>query len=342
MTVPAQALLADPEWLAHRFVESDDAFRFIRLPRADHAGAAFLTDDYLGPREVGGDVAAAQCLALPGDAPLGLIFHSAFCGSTMLLRALDRPGLAMGLSEPVVLNDVVGFRRRGADPRAVARAADAAMRLLARPFGPGEAVVIKPSNVVNPLAELLLMLRPKAQAIFLHAPLETFLISVVRKGLPCRLWVRELLEGYLRENFVQLGFEPQDHFRQSDLQVAAVGWLAQHLHFARLAARLGPERLRSLDADRMTADPAAAIAATAAHFGLTLAPEALGEIVSGPAFTRHSKSGAAFTAETRANEYAAARAAHGEEIELVLRWAAQVAERAGIAMQAPAPLLAQA
>ena len=43
------------------------------------------------------------------------------------------PQLAMywreHLSEPQALNDVVGFRRRGADPRAVARAADAATRL---------------------------------------------------------------------------------------------------------------------------------------------------------------------------------------------------------------------
>lgn len=341
MSQSVPALLSDPEWLAHRFVEAGDAFRFIRLPRHDHQGAAFLTDDYLAGREIGGDVPASQCLTLSGDTPLKFIFHSAFCGSTMLLRGLDRPGMAMGLSEPVVLNDVVGFRRRGGDPRAVARAADAATRLLARRFGPGEAVVVKPSNVINPLAELMLMLRPQATAIFLYAPLETFLISVARKGLPCRLWVRELLEGYLREGFVELGFEPEDYFRQSDLQVAAVGWLAQHAHFARLAGKLGPQRLRSLDADRMTADPGAAIAAAAGHFALGLSDQALAEITAGPAFTRHSKSGASFTAETRQTEYAAARAAHGDEIDLVLRWAGQVAQGAGIAMEGGYPLLAQ-
>ncbi|HEX4848586.1 MAG TPA: hypothetical protein VFV30_10620, partial [Novosphingobium sp.] len=101
-------LLADAEWLAHRYVESDDTFRFVRVPRADHSAIPFLTDDLLGARTAGGDLPADACLALPGDAPLGLVFHSAFCGSTMLTRALDRPGMAMGLSEPVVLNDVVG------------------------------------------------------------------------------------------------------------------------------------------------------------------------------------------------------------------------------------------
>lgn len=335
----AADLLADPEWLAHRFVESDDTFRFVHVPRSVHAGVPFLTDQYLGERQTGGDVPARECLALRADARLGYLFHSAFCGSTMLVRALDRIGAAMGLSEPLVLNDVVGFRRRGADPRAVARAADAATRLLARPFGPGEMVVVKPSNLINPLAELLLALRPQAPALFLYAPLETFLISVARKGLGCRLWVRELLEGYLHEGFVDLGFSMQDHFRQSDLQVAAVGWLAQHRHFARLAQRLGPERLRSLDADRMTARPGEAIAAVASHFGIGLSPAETEEITTGPAFSRHSKSGASFTPEDRRSEYAAARAAHGEEIAMVLEWAAAVADGAGVAMEGPFPLL---
>lgn len=340
MTASSPALLADPEWLAHRFVESADAARFIRVPRGDHGAVPFLTELYLGEREPGGEVPLRECLALPGDARLGLLFHSAFCGSTMLVRALDRAGTAMGLSEPVILNDLVGMRRRGADPRAVARAADAATRLLARPFGAGEAVIVKPSNVVNPLAELLLALRGQARGLFLYAPLETFLISVARKGLGCRLWARELLEGQLRDGFLaELGFTPEDLFRQTDLQVAAVGWLAQHRHFARLAAKLGPERLRSLDADRMTARPAEAIAGAAAHYGLDLSAAEVAEIAAGPAFTRHSKSGDAFTPEDRRAEYAAARSAHGDEIDKVLEWAGVVASGAGIAMEGAFPLL---
>ncbi|MGH6785457.1 MAG: hypothetical protein ACREBO_01395 [Novosphingobium sp.] len=331
--------LADAEWYAHRFVESDDAFRFIRLPRGDHAGFPFLTDEYLGAHEIGGDVPTAQCLAAAGKRPLHLLFHSAFCGSTMLLRALDRPGTAMGLSEPLTLNDVVGIRRRGAPPAAVARTADAALRLLARPFGAGEAVVVKPSNMINPLAELLMKLEPEGRAVFLHAPLETFLISVARKGLPCRLWARELLEGYLREGFVDLCFAPEDYFRHSDLQVAAVGWLAQHAWFARLAERLGPGRLRSLDADAMAADPPAAIAAVAGHYGLALSDAAVADIAAGPAFSRHSKSGAAYTPANRAADYATAREAYGAEIEMVVEWARRVAETAGVDLAARYPLL---
>lgn len=341
MTADANSLLTDAEWLAHRYVEQSDSFRFSRLPRADHASMPFLTDDCLGQRQSGGDLPAESCLTLPGDARLSFIFHSAFCGSTLLTRALSRPYMAMGLSEPVLLNDLVGFRRRGAEPRALARLADLSTRLLARPFGPDEAIIVKPSNVVNPLAELLLALRPVANAVFLYAPLETFLVSVVRKGLACRLWVRELLAGYLREGFVALGFKPEDHFLHSDLQVAAVGWLAQHAHFQRLANRFGPDRIRSLDADLLNAKPAEALAAAAAHFGLSLSEAEIVEIVSGPTFTRHSKFGQSFTPENRAEEYASARVAHRDEIDRVVDWAMQVAQGAGISMEGPFPLLDQ-
>lgn len=341
MTAGGAIDLTDAEWFAHRFVESDDTFRFIRLPRADHAKVPFLTDAYLGERRIGGDVPTAECLAQVAPQPVHFLFHSAFCGSTMLVRGLDRAGVAMGLSEPVALNDVVGFRRRGAPPAAVARTADAALRLLGRPFAPGEAVVIKPSNVLNPLAELLLSVAPRGKAVFLYAPLETFLISVAGKGLPCRLWARELLEGYLRDGFVEFGFASEELFRQSDLQIAALGWLAQQRHFARLSAKL-PGRFASLDADAMTAAPAEAIGAVANHLGLALDAAAIDEIVAGPAFTRHSKSGAAFTAEDRAAAYAATRAAHDEELALVLEWARRVAESAGMNLAGAEPLLAQA
>lgn len=335
---------ADATWLAHRLVEGADAVRFAHVPRAAHDAMAFLTDDgftaHFGAMPPQVDVPAAQLLASTAKRPLGLLFHSAFCGSTLLTRALAEPGAAMGLSEPVILNDVVGMRSRGAPPAAVARAADLALRLLARPFAPNEGVVIKPSNLLNPFAELLMALAPDSRALFLYAPLETFLISVVRKGLPCRLWVRELMAGYLQAGIVApLGISPEDVFRQSDLQVAATGWLAQHRLFSALAQRLGPERLRTLTSEQLTSDPARTIGAAAAHYGLALDDAAAARIAAGPAFTRHSKSGAAFTPEQRRVEYAAARAAHAEEIDLVCAWAQQVADQAGITMDTPNPLL---
>lgn len=239
----------------------------------------------------------------------------------------------MGLSEPVLLNDVVGLHRRGERKGAdLARLLDDSVALLGRPWAPGESVIVKPSNILCGLQRPILAVRPQSRAILLHAPLKTFLISVARKGLWCRLWVRELLEGLLRDGLVDLGFGASDFFRQSDLQVAAVGWLAQHRQFALLAAHF-PDRVRSLNSETMLADPDGVVGAVASWFGLPAE-----RFANHSAFTRHSKSGDSFSTAERAGEQAAALVAYGDEIDKVVAWAEVLANRNEIGMELPLPL----
>lgn len=332
-------ILADPEWLAHRYDESRDEVRLRHVARGRHGEVPFLTDACLGAAEQTIAVPMGEVVRHASAAPLRFVFHSAFCASTLLARAFDNPGRSMGLSEPVILNDVVGVRRRGARPADVARLLDGAMRLLSRPFGAGEQVIVKPSNVVNPLAAAMLAIRPETRAVILYAPLPVFLASVARKGLWCRLWARELLEGLLTDGIVDLGMTPQDHFRQSDLQVAAVGWLAQHALFARLAREHGPDRVRTLDSETFLSRPAEGLAALAGHFGMTPSAGQFDGGAGSPAFTRHSKSGGEFSLQERADQQRAARDAHAEEIETVVQWAGAVAQSARIDLRLPHPAM---
>ena len=327
------------QWLAHRYDPVHDAVQFRLVPRDVHARATFLIDEYLGddaPVILRRDEAVGAALA-PG--PVHFVFHSAFCLSTLLARAFDLPGKSMGLKEPVILNDIVGWRHRDAvPPQRVAPVVDGALRLLARPFAHGEATIIKPSNVVNALAPGMLTLRREARALLLHAPLPVYLRSVAKKGLDGRLWVRDLLVKLLRDGIVDLGFGPQDYLALTDLQVATVGWLAQHALFARMTAQFG-ERVRSLDSEKLLARPAEAIAAVAELYAITLTRVEVAGIVAGPAFTTHSKDRRAFDPTARDAEYDASAAAHGDEIDKVLVWADAVARGAGVAMVLPSPLI---
>ncbi|WBH15400.1 hypothetical protein [Sphingomonas radiodurans] len=327
---------ADPTWLAHRYDPADDRVMYRHLPRAMHRDGPFLTDELVGdrPKTILARSEAVSA-ARSNAAPVNFVFHSAFCASTMLVRAFDTPGVSMGLSEPVLLNDVVGIHRRGERTGAdLARLLDEAVTLLARRWSAGEHVVIKPSNILCGLQRPLLALRPDAHAILLFAPLRTFLISVARKGLWCRLWVRELLQGLIRDGLIDFGFAPADYFRLSDLQVAAVGWLAQHRQFAALATQF-PARIRTIESERLLSNPDGALRAAAALFGVS----DIDAVAMNPALVRHSKSGVAFSASDRADEHAAALAAHGDEIDKVHAWALTLAETAGVAMTLPLPLL---
>ncbi|WP_409644677.1 hypothetical protein [Sphingorhabdus sp.] len=324
------AMWKDGEWLAHRYDASTDTFQLRYVNRPMHNAATFATDEYLGIEQNPVVVARRDARDLVEQTDkLHFILHSAFCASTMLANAFDLPGVSMGLKEPVVLNDVVGFRRRGGAPAAVAELLGDALAMLARPFGQDQAVIAKPSNIFNALAPAALTMRPNSKAILLYAPLPVFLLSVARKGLWCRLWCRELLEGQIRDGMVNLGFDMSDFFRQSDLQVAAVGWLAQQKLFSLIAQKFGPERIATLDSEALTANPGKALQAAAMHFGISdhgAANEAH------PAFSTHSKFGGSFRAEDRRAEYDLAHKAHGDEIEKVLVWAQAVADSADIAL----------
>jgi hypothetical protein len=334
--------LADAGWLAHRYDPGHDAVHFLPVARAAHRAAPFLTDEFLPKGVEPLVVRRRDAMALvPPPAPLHFVFHSAYCCSTLLARAFDRPGWAMGLKEPVIFNDIVGWRRRGGQGPDMASVLDDVLTLLARPFAPGEAVVVKPSNIVNDMALAMLTLRPRSQALLLHAPLRTYLASIAKKGLDGRLWVRTLLLGQLDDKMIDLGFTPRDHLGHSDLQVAAVGWLVQQALFTRLVAQFGPGRVATLSSAVLMQDPAAVMERLATHFALALDDAALAEIVAGAAFTRHSKFDDAFTADQRLAEHRAAEQIHGDEIDKVAQWAEVVARSAGIALVLPAPLLGE-
>ena len=334
MLQDAARTVADPEWLAHRYDERHDAFHYRHVTRARHAEVGFATDDYLGREDNPVTLPREEAARLvKGEAPIHFIFHSAYCASTMLVRALDVPGSAMGISEPVILNDMTGWRKRGAEVRRHAMVMNDVLGQLSRPWGDGEAVVVKPSNIFNSLAMGAMHLRPSARALLLYAPIEEFLLSIARKGMWCRLWARELLESLLLDGMVDLGFEPRDYLRQTDLQVAAVGWLAQHQLFHRMAAHYGPERVATLDSETLTRDAAAKLASVARHFGLS--EQAPSAYAAHPAVGRNSKSGAAFERGERQMDQTRAREVYGDEIEKVAEWIRVVGERRGISLELP-------
>ena len=330
------AVARDPSWFADRYDPGHDAVHFRWLTRADHRAATFLTDEYLPAGAAKVVIGRRDALAAePATGPIHFIFHSAFCCSTVLARAFDAPGAAMGLKEPALLNDLVGWKARGAAAGDLATVLDSGLTLLARPFAPHEAVVVKPSNVVNGFASAMLTVRPGARALLLHAPLATYLGSIARKGMTGRLWARDLLVKQIADGTQWPGMTAAEFIGQSDLQAAAIGWLAQHALFARLAARF-PDRVRTLDSTALMADPAATLTALGALFGLALDVPA---VVAGPAFSTHSKHGTAFDAAARAAELATAET-YADEIGKVAAWTTAVAATVGLDLVLPAPLLA--
>ncbi|MFZ9396262.1 MAG: hypothetical protein ACO25F_09415 [Erythrobacter sp.] len=327
----------DPAWLAHRYDESNDTIRFVRYERHERAAVPFLIDGLLPSREFQ-PLSRSEARQQAGDAPVHFIFHSGFCCSTLLAAALDQPGLASSFSEPTILNDAIGWRLRGAPVGDVGELVDDALRLLGRPFAGDPASILKPSTVVNGLAEAMLAIRPQARAVLMYAPLRDFLISIAKKGLEGRLWVRDLLLKCRAERRTEvLGFSDYDLLGQTDLQVAALDWLMQQAVFARLVERF-PDRVRSLSSESFLGQPEETIRLASALFGLPLKPENVASAMNG-AMRQNSKDGSPFGPHERRKDYDAAYRAHADEVDKVLVWAEHVAKAAGLTMSLPEPLI---
>ncbi|MBW6522025.1 hypothetical protein KZ810_00800 [Sphingomonas sp. RHCKR47] len=329
-----RSTISQAEWLVHRYDAPRDAFQMIQVDRATRAGIPFLVDEHLGTPSL----RAFRRADLPAcsTAPMHFIFHSAYCCSTLLARSLDVPGVATTLKEPQVLNDMVGWRHRGATPAQIRPVLDQSLALLARPFEDAESVIVKPSNVVNALIGGMLSLRTDAHALLMYAPLPVFVASIARKGMWGRLWVRDLLKKQLADGIVDLGFSPGDYLLHTDLQAAAVGWLAQQALFTRLATAM-PHRVRLLSSEVLVSQPARSIDAVAKLFGLRLEEKSVAALVADN-FTRDAKTGAAFEVGRRSQDQADGLALHRDEIEKVVVWAHAVAEAAGVAIAPPAAL----
>lgn len=322
-----EAIIRDPCWFPHRFDAARRQILFVRLTREQHRAAAFLDDRHLG------EGLASQAMPIdaidPNAVPQGrlhFIFHSAFCCSTLMAAALDVPGRVFALKEPVILNDVALAARRGLDPRDL----DRILALLARPFGPGEAVVAKPGNEANTAMRPLLAARPAARALLMSSPVEGFLASVASKGMWGRLWGRRVYAGLRPFQPRDPGYSDADLFQQTDLQVAALVWLAHRGQFAELT-QAAPGRYRTLLAERLLGERAASLAAISDWFELGLTAAEIIEIAEGPVFQRNAKrADESFDADARAASRARAESAHGEEIAMVSQWAAAIADHVGL------------
>ncbi|MBS0295204.1 MAG: hypothetical protein JSR45_02760 [Proteobacteria bacterium] len=316
----SEPALRDAAWFLHAIDLAGRQARFTRTNRQ-----ALSAQSFLDPRwSRAGAAETALPLDALADAPEpprspGIIWHSAFCCSTLIAACLDKPGKALALKEPMALVNLAqpppGVA--AAHPRLVR----GAVRLLGRAFEGRERVVIKPSNAANDLIEA--MAPAAGPMLFLHSNLRWFLLSVVRGGEQRRAWVRPLLIRRLgADELRRLGL---DLALLTDLGAAALLWRLQMAEFEAAVARYGPERTRLLDCETFLAAPERTLSELDAFFELGLGEAHVLETVRGPAFFRHAKNPrAAFDLTRHRRDLALAEQSLGQDLGLIIDWSARV------------------
>jgi hypothetical protein len=326
--------VTDARWFPLRFDAREDAIQFAWVSAEMQRAVTFLSDLRPGldqlrvlPRA---EVAKVQVY----EAPLHLILHSGLDGSTLLARALAQPGIVTTLKEPPILTDISAYGLR-APPIEAERIRRQVTRLLARAFCPGEAIVVKMSSIGNGLVAAMTAERPASRILCMHAPLATMLASLAAKGPEGRKAGRRLYFGLKNSLLGELGFTETELLEKSDLQLAALAWVAIQQLIGEAARRFGPERVRSISSEQLIDRPREALAAIAAHFGILLE---IDQRVAAGVFDRHAKTGQPFNAAMRAKAREETLHVHGKEIERIVEWAREVAAARDLACDLPYPL----
>ncbi|MBD58928.1 MAG: hypothetical protein CL808_02235 [Citromicrobium sp.] len=324
MTDP-RTLLADPHWLPHRIDPGARTIEFLQLERAALAEPAFLADRQ-GPTQALPWAEVQNAVAETGAAetgPIHFVFHTAFCRSTLLARALEIPGVSAGLSEPGVFAGLVNAGSAG-EPLV-----KPVVDLLSRPWGQGEAVFAKPTNHANRLIPALMNAAPQARAILMTNPLPSFLAAVIRKGMMGRRWARQLYLELMGYAGMDLGMDGREQFAMTDLQAGGLAWFLNQRYFDAVARQYG-DRVRVLDGDRFDAERAQTLAAIGSFTGVGIDAGRAREIAEGPVFTRDAKTGRDYADKAREDAAATQSAVVEDEIAKVGEWIGLIAKQAGL------------
>ena len=328
----AEEVASDPEWLPHTFDVEGNNLMFVHVPRAARQQLLFLTDEYYEGKFSKASFpanAAARQIDSAEKAPIHFIFHTSFCCSTLLAKALDMPGVSTVLREPAVLFHLANRLIKRADSANHQRI-ELVVRLLERPLAGRETVLVKPTNFSNRLVDVLLTLRPGSKAILLYSDLESFIQSLLMRGIWGRVVGRRMYNNLSSWSGLNFGYDQSELLEQTDVQIAALSWLMHIHHFDGIAKTFGRDRVMILDSANLIADPVAALNEVQALFGLDLSKDELAAIANGPAFSKHSKlSGHDYSVERRQLDHEAVVEKHGEELSMVTNWLQAVASHLG-------------
>lgn len=264
---------------------------------------------------------------------IGWVFHMAHTGSTLLTRALDRPGKNLVIREPMPLR-ALGVAAGAASENALVDKdlLQLAVAMLGRYYADDQSVIVKANVPVNAIVPDLLVLSENPSALLLHFGLDDYLTAILRSPNH-RKWVSHVSAEIRLGECAEIG--PLD-----TLQIAERGaalWLFQMRIYATVLA--SNPNIRSLDANIFFDEPAACLTASSQYFSCMMHNDEVQQIVSGELFSTYAKNpGAAFNNSQRRARVAENRKALADEIALARRWIEPRLIVAPLPDRLPAPL----
>jgi len=253
----AHTLLAGADWFPDRFDAASASCSFVKADLATIASQTFLDHRWNRARLEQRSASASSLLSvLPQDRPnLNFIWHTGFCCSTLLAKALGDPANNLSLCEPQILVHAADAKRAGVFVRepAFSDIPKLIFHLLARKMPPALAVTVKPAPAANVLLREAAA-HTSGAMLFLYSDCRSFLISTAKLGEEGRKYARRMFIALLGDGHPQAQWPPGKLLLLSDLELAALVWHMQIAEFLRNWPSV-QGRASSLDCDAFLANP---------------------------------------------------------------------------------------
>ncbi len=203
--------------------------------------------------------------------PSTYIFHTAFCGSTLMAQALGAVFNCLPLREPEILGNLQTYINSQTTDTEQQKNdwLDWILRLLSRRYISNQGAVIKTNDFANPMMIKLLGCPRDIPILFMYTPLAEFVAACLKVANRCQ-WIRSRYQA-VSANTPRLLTLPDKLTigEKSYAQMAAVYWsynIALYLE----AWQHFPDKLHSLDINTLLAQPRESIEACGHSFGLQL------------------------------------------------------------------------
>lgn len=327
------SIVDDPKWRLCALQPMKSELIFHYLDQAEIERENYIDQGYLNQQP-------GRYVSIPMEAlieltenkplpPTHYIFHTAFCGSTLLSRCMNHDSKSFSVREPNALMQLAQFKREQGDqvyqmdiwPKLVRLV----VYLLGRPFVSGAAVIIKPSNSMNNLIVDLLSLDVRSKALIMSSEVNQFVVSNLKKQ-GYEQFCQQMFSMLSKDNLA-ITFNKEANLEQiSGAKMASLVWALQQVQINRSANQLDQERLRYLQISEFLNNPKSTIESLSDFFSLNFSALEIDDILSSQAFTSHSKEGRDnFNSDSKQHEDEQIVAQHKSEIEDAQHWLTSLA-----------------
>jgi hypothetical protein len=268
------SLADNPDLFLVRFNLFDDRAYFVKMSPRWYKESVFLDPARIRGTylvEIKPQWLQAVCEKVPWQ-PAAFIFHTAFCGSTLMSQALDSLFNTLPLREPEAAGNLLYYLHTDAAEREKKRWLECTMRLLSRRYDSRQKAVIKTNDHANRLMDHVRAWRNDVPALFMYTPLNEFLAGCL-KAQNRREWIRSryralgtAVQGVFGDNEIP---EPADNAYG---EMAALYW-SYNIALFYQGWRKDTANLRSLEFNRMLAAPLEAVRACGELFELNPLPD---------------------------------------------------------------------